>query len=125
MFRRTAEAVLIWTAEEPRRAGWTYGTLEGYPECGEEAFVVDRTGDGTVWLTVSAFSPRCADPPLCRSEDSSAHHFEAAKCHGSTRTHSLHGVADREGVKRGAGRHKVSDFSDRVRERVMEILGTP
>ncbi|MDN3265776.1 hypothetical protein QWJ26_39475 [Streptomyces sp. CSDS2] len=28
-------------------------------------------------------------------------------------------------VKRGADRHKVSDFSDRVRERVMEILGTP
>ncbi|MFB0618152.1 DUF1990 domain-containing protein [Streptomyces sp. AGS-58] len=47
---------IVWTAEEPRRAGWAYGTLEGHPECGEEAFVVDRTGDGTVWLTVAAFS---------------------------------------------------------------------
>ncbi|MER6570505.1 DUF1990 domain-containing protein [Streptomyces sp. NPDC001093] len=47
---------IIWTAEEPRRTGWAYGTLEGHPECGEEAFVVDRTGDGTVWLTVAAFS---------------------------------------------------------------------
>ncbi|WP_181795626.1 DUF1990 domain-containing protein [Streptomyces sp. WELS2] len=47
---------IIWTAQETRRAGWAYGTLEGHPECGEEAFVVDRTGDGTVWLTVSAFS---------------------------------------------------------------------
>ncbi|MGJ5753251.1 uncharacterized protein (UPF0548 family) [Streptomyces puniciscabiei] len=47
---------IIWTVEEPRRAGWAYGTLEGHPECGEEAFVVDRTGDGTVWLTVAAFS---------------------------------------------------------------------
>ena len=47
---------VIWTAEDPRRAGWAYGTLEGHPECGEEAFVVDRTGDGTVWLTVAAFS---------------------------------------------------------------------
>ncbi|MEV7688864.1 DUF1990 domain-containing protein [Streptomyces bungoensis] len=47
---------VIWTAEEPRRAGWAYGTLEGHPECGEEAFVVDRTGDGTVWLTVAAYS---------------------------------------------------------------------
>ncbi|MGH1551574.1 DUF1990 domain-containing protein [Streptomyces sp. L7] len=37
-------------------SGWAYGTLPGHPECGEEAFVVDRTGDGTVWLTVSAFS---------------------------------------------------------------------
>ncbi|MGW7408765.1 DUF1990 domain-containing protein [Streptomyces sp. NPDC054833] len=47
---------IVWTVEEPRRAGWAYGTLTGHPECGEEAFVVDRTGDGTVWLTVAAFS---------------------------------------------------------------------
>ncbi|MBT2414128.1 DUF1990 domain-containing protein [Streptomyces sp. ISL-12] len=47
---------VVWTVEEPRRAGWAYGTLAGHPECGEEAFVVDRTGDGTVWLTVTAFS---------------------------------------------------------------------
>ncbi|MFI7504968.1 DUF1990 domain-containing protein [Streptomyces sp. NPDC049687] len=47
---------VIWTAEEPRRAGWAYGTLSGHPECGEESFLVDRTGDGTVWLTVTAFS---------------------------------------------------------------------
>ncbi|CAL9588017.1 DUF1990 domain-containing protein [Streptomyces griseomycini] len=47
---------VVWTVEEPRRAGWAYGTLAGHPECGEESFVVDRTGDGTVWLTVEAFS---------------------------------------------------------------------
>ncbi|CAL9564539.1 DUF1990 family protein [Streptomyces sp. enrichment culture] len=47
---------VVWTVDEPRRAGWAYGTLAGHPECGEEAFVVERTGDGTVWLTVSAFS---------------------------------------------------------------------
>jgi uncharacterized protein (UPF0548 family) len=47
---------VVWTVEEHRRAGWAYGTLAGHPERGEEAFVVDRTGDGTVWLTVSAFS---------------------------------------------------------------------
>ncbi|MFE1442457.1 DUF1990 family protein [Streptomyces sp. NPDC058739] len=47
---------VVWTVDEPRRAGWAYGTLPGHPECGEESFVVDRTGDGTVWLTVSAFS---------------------------------------------------------------------
>jgi uncharacterized protein (UPF0548 family) len=47
---------VVWTVDEPRRVGWAYGTLAGHPECGEEAFVVDRTGDGTVWLTVSAFS---------------------------------------------------------------------
>ncbi|MGW2049124.1 DUF1990 domain-containing protein [Streptomyces sp. NPDC001858] len=47
---------VVWTVDEHRRAGWAYGTLPGHPERGEEAFVVDRTGDGTVWLTVSAFS---------------------------------------------------------------------
>ncbi|MFK4147224.1 DUF1990 family protein [Streptomyces sp. NPDC004065] len=47
---------VVWTVEEQRRAGWAYGTLPGHPETGEESFVVDRTGDGTVWLTVTAFS---------------------------------------------------------------------
>jgi uncharacterized protein (UPF0548 family) len=47
---------VVWTDEERRRTGWAYGTLPGHPESGEEAFVVDRTGDGTVWLTVTAFS---------------------------------------------------------------------
>ncbi|MGX4689736.1 DUF1990 family protein [Streptomyces sp. JNUCC 63] len=47
---------VVWTVEEGRRVGWAYGSLPGHPECGEEAFVVDRTGDGTVWLTVSGFS---------------------------------------------------------------------
>jgi hypothetical protein len=39
-----------------RRTRWAYGTLASHPECGEEVFVVERTRDGTVWLTVSAFS---------------------------------------------------------------------
>ncbi|MEV7150676.1 DUF1990 domain-containing protein [Streptomyces sp. NPDC093084] len=47
---------IVWTLEESRRAGWAYGTLPGHPESGEEAFLVTRTGDGTVWLTVAAFS---------------------------------------------------------------------
>jgi uncharacterized protein (UPF0548 family) len=47
---------VVWTVEEPRRAGWAYGTLPGHPQSGEESFVVDRTGDGTVWLTITAFS---------------------------------------------------------------------
>jgi uncharacterized protein (UPF0548 family) len=47
---------VVWAVEERRRAGWAYGTLAGHPESGEEAFLVERTGDGTVWLTVTAFS---------------------------------------------------------------------
>ncbi|MGW1027509.1 DUF1990 family protein [Streptomyces sp. NPDC002577] len=47
---------VVWTVEEENLAGFAYGTLAGHPECGEEAFLVERTADGAVWLTVTAFS---------------------------------------------------------------------
>ncbi|GAA3816780.1 DUF1990 family protein [Streptomyces phyllanthi] len=47
---------VVWTVDEPRRKGWAYGTLPGHPESGEESFVLARTGDGTVWLTITGFS---------------------------------------------------------------------
>ncbi|WP_250304945.1 DUF1990 domain-containing protein [Streptomyces sp. NBC_01387] len=55
-WRLRAPCRVVWTAQEPRRVGFAYGTLPGHPECGEEAFVVERRDDGVVWLTVSAFS---------------------------------------------------------------------
>ncbi|WP_412075909.1 DUF1990 family protein [Streptomyces xanthophaeus] len=54
--RITAPCEVIWTAYEPARIGFAYGTLEGHPESGEESFVVDMDADGTVWFTVTAFS---------------------------------------------------------------------
>ncbi|GHH40792.1 uncharacterized protein (UPF0548 family) [Streptomyces candidus] len=43
--------------DEERRAGFGYGTLPGHPECGEEVFLVETDqADGSVWLTVRAFS---------------------------------------------------------------------
>jgi uncharacterized protein (UPF0548 family) len=47
---------VVWVADEPDRWGFAYGTLPGHPERGEEAFVVERDADGTVWLAVTAFS---------------------------------------------------------------------
>ncbi|MGY0231415.1 DUF1990 family protein [Longispora urticae] len=47
---------VVWTVEEPDRRGWAYGTLAGHPEHGEESFVLERDGDGHVWLTVTLFS---------------------------------------------------------------------
>ncbi|MFJ3637837.1 DUF1990 family protein [Streptomyces sp. NPDC090112] len=47
---------VVWTVDSDRSAGFAYGTLPGHPECGEEAFVVEREADDTVWLTVTAFS---------------------------------------------------------------------
>ncbi|MFE7096339.1 DUF1990 family protein [Streptomyces erythrochromogenes] len=54
--RVEAPCEVVWTAYEPARIGFAYGTLPGHPECGEESFVVDMAPDGTVWFTVTAFS---------------------------------------------------------------------
>ncbi|MCQ4080646.1 DUF1990 domain-containing protein [Streptomyces sp. RB6PN25] len=51
-----APARVIWTAEDPTRTGFGYGTLPGHPECGEESFLVHLADDGRVWFTVTAFS---------------------------------------------------------------------
>lgn len=54
--RIDAPCEVIWTAYEPARVGFAYGTLSGHPESGEESFVVEIDPDGTVWFTVTAFS---------------------------------------------------------------------
>ncbi len=53
---------VVYVIDEPARRGFAYGTLEGHPESGEEAFVVDRTEDGSVWITITAFSRPSAWP---------------------------------------------------------------
>lgn len=54
--RIDAPCEVVWTAYEPARVGFAYGTLSGHPECGEESFVVEIDPGGTVWFTVTAFS---------------------------------------------------------------------
>ena len=46
---------VVWVVDEPDRAGFGYGTLEGHPESGEEAFLITREGD-EIWFTVRAYS---------------------------------------------------------------------
>jgi uncharacterized protein (UPF0548 family) len=52
----SAPCRVITVINEPRRQGFAYGTLPGHPEQGEEAFTVEHTDDGTVILTITAFS---------------------------------------------------------------------
>jgi len=52
----TAPCRIVWVEQEPRRSGFAYGTLPGHPATGEEAFVVEWTGDDAVVLTIRAFS---------------------------------------------------------------------
>ncbi|MEV0369087.1 DUF1990 domain-containing protein [Streptomyces sp. NPDC050636] len=54
--RLRAPCRVVWTVAEEDRIGFAYGTLDGHPECGEEAFVVERRADDSVWFTVTAFS---------------------------------------------------------------------
>ncbi|MGW7563954.1 DUF1990 family protein [Streptomyces sp. NPDC054757] len=55
-WRLRAPCRVVWTVQDAQWTGFGYGTLPGHPECGEEAFVVERLADGVTWLTVSAFS---------------------------------------------------------------------
>lgn len=55
-FRLRAPCLVVWAETGDRRAGFGYGTLPGHPECGEEAFIVERDDIDDVWLTVIAFS---------------------------------------------------------------------
>ena len=47
---------VIYVVNEPTRVGFAYGTLRGHPENGEEAWIVERRDDDSVWMTVRAFS---------------------------------------------------------------------
>lgn len=47
---------VVMVIDEPLRKGFVYGTLAGHPEDGEESFIVTQRDDGSVWLTIRAFS---------------------------------------------------------------------
>lgn len=49
-------ARIIAIVDEPRRFGFTYATLEGHAECGEEQFLVEWLANGEVWYDVYAVS---------------------------------------------------------------------
>jgi uncharacterized protein (UPF0548 family) len=55
-FHVTAACRVVYVEDEPDRYGFGYGTLPLHPESGEEAFIVERAGDGEVRFTITAFS---------------------------------------------------------------------
>jgi uncharacterized protein (UPF0548 family) len=59
--RVKAPVRVVYVVDEPKRRGFAYGTLHGHPEDGEESWVVEQKEDGSVWMTVRAFS-RPANP---------------------------------------------------------------
>lgn len=51
-----APCQLLWTESTLDRSGFTYGTLRGHPECGEETFILTHTAEDQVWLQIRSFS---------------------------------------------------------------------
>jgi uncharacterized protein (UPF0548 family) len=47
---------VVDVVDEPRRRGFSYGTLPGHPESGEEQFLLEQRDDGRICFTISAFS---------------------------------------------------------------------
>ena len=47
---------VVAVVDKPDRKGFAYGTLAGHPVSGEEAFLVDRRTDGSVWLTIRSLT---------------------------------------------------------------------
>jgi uncharacterized protein (UPF0548 family) len=47
---------VVTVVDQPDRCGFSYGTLCGHPVSGEEAFVVHRSPDGRVWLTLRSLT---------------------------------------------------------------------
>lgn len=47
---------VVDVVETDREVSFTYGTLPGHPERGEERFALHRADDGTVTMVVTAFS---------------------------------------------------------------------
>ncbi|WP_083707145.1 DUF1990 family protein [Intrasporangium flavum] len=47
---------VVRVVDEPDRRGFTYGTLPGHPESGEERFVLERQTDGAIRFTVTGVS---------------------------------------------------------------------
>lgn len=55
-FHVSAPVRVVYVVDEPMRRGFAYGTLQGHPESGEEAFLVEMRDDGSVWFVLRAFS---------------------------------------------------------------------
>ena len=47
---------IVAVASGADRCGFAYGTLEGHPVSGEEAFIVHRSPDDTIWFTLRSLT---------------------------------------------------------------------
>lgn len=55
-FELREPVTVVAIVDDPNRCGFAYGTRDGHPVSGEEAFVVHRTPEGAVWLTLRSLT---------------------------------------------------------------------
>jgi uncharacterized protein (UPF0548 family) len=55
-FRLREPVQVVSVVEGPDRCGFAYGTRPGHPVTGEEAFIVHRQPDGSIWLTLRSIT---------------------------------------------------------------------
>lgn len=55
-------ARVVAVVDSATRAGFAYGTRVGHPVSGEEAFIVTRDDDGSVWLTLRSLTRAARGP---------------------------------------------------------------
>jgi uncharacterized protein (UPF0548 family) len=58
---------VVAVIEEPDRKGFAYGTLVGHPVSGEEAFIVERRTDGSLWFTIRFCNETSRGPVVGRA----------------------------------------------------------
>jgi uncharacterized protein (UPF0548 family) len=82
--RLQAPCRVVRVVEERARAGFAYGTLPGHPEQGEQQFLLERSDDGALTFSVTAFSrpagalARAGGPITRRVQDAVASRYLAA-----------------------------------------------
>ncbi|NYJ30542.1 uncharacterized protein (UPF0548 family) [Galbitalea soli] len=83
-FRVGAPVRVVLVIDEPARKGFAYGTLKGHPVSGEEAWVVEKADDGSIWMTIRSFSRpasgwwRLVYPALRLSQEAYTRRYERA-----------------------------------------------
>ncbi len=55
-FELREPVTVVAVIDDANRCGFAYGTRDGHPVSGEEAFIVHRTPDGAVWLTLRSLT---------------------------------------------------------------------
>jgi uncharacterized protein (UPF0548 family) len=87
--RIAASCRVIYIVDEPHRRGFAYGTLPGHPERGEEALIIEHSGDGAVSFTITAFSApaTCWPRPPARPGEPSSAASPTATCTPSPTDH--------------------------------------